>query len=75
MRFDCTTELDAAVDASSAALRDGALVVLPTDTVYGVAADAFSPTAVQRLLDAKGRGRQSPPPVLVPGLPTLDALA
>jgi tRNA threonylcarbamoyl adenosine modification protein (Sua5/YciO/YrdC/YwlC family) len=30
---------------------------------------------VQALLDAKGRGRQSPPPVLVPGIPTLDALA
>jgi L-threonylcarbamoyladenylate synthase len=43
--------------------------------VYGVAADAFSPAAVQRLLDAKGRGRQSPPPVLVPGIPTLAALA
>jgi len=58
-----------------AALGKGELVVLPTDTVYGVAADAFDPAAVQRLLDAKGRTRQSPPPVLIPGLPTLDALA
>ena len=41
------------------------LVVLPTDTVYGVGADAFDPDAVQRLLDAKGRGRDMPPPVLV----------
>jgi L-threonylcarbamoyladenylate synthase len=49
--------------------------VLPTDTVYGIAADAFNPTAVQRLIDAKGRTRQSPPPVLIPGIPTLDALA
>lgn len=57
------------------ALGRGELVVLPTDTVYGVAADAFSPAAVQRLLDAKGRGRQSPPPVLVPNLNTLAALA
>jgi L-threonylcarbamoyladenylate synthase len=57
------------------ALGKGELVVIPTDTVYGVAADAFSPEAVQRLLDAKGRGRQSPPPVLIPGIPTLDALA
>lgn len=57
------------------AIGRGELVVIPTDTVYGVAADAFSPAAVQRLLDAKGRGRQSPPPVLVPGIPTLDALA
>jgi tRNA threonylcarbamoyl adenosine modification protein (Sua5/YciO/YrdC/YwlC family) len=48
--------------------------VLPTDTVYGIAADAFSPRAVQRLLDAKGRGRQQPPPVLVAGVATLAAL-
>lgn len=48
---------------------------MPTDTVYGVAADAFSPEAVQRLLDAKGRGRQSPPPVLIPNTDTLAALA
>lgn len=58
-----------------AALGRGELVVMPTDTVYGLAADAFNPAAVQRLLDAKGRGRQSPPPVLIPGVPTLDALA
>jgi Sua5/YciO/YrdC/YwlC family protein len=58
-----------------AAIGRGELVVIPTDTVYGVAADAFSPAAVQRLLDAKGRDRTAPPPVLVPGIPTLDALA
>lgn len=52
----------------------GDLIVIPTDTVYGVAADAFRPEAVARLLAAKGRGRQSPPPVLVPGIPTLAAL-
>ena len=57
------------------ALGRGELVVLPTDTVYGVAADAFSPEAVQKLLDAKGRGRQSPPPVLIPNVATLAALA
>lgn len=57
------------------ALGRGELVVLPTDTVYGVAADAFSPEAVQKLLDAKGRGRQSPPPVLIPNVATLAALS
>ena len=57
------------------AIARGELIVLPTDTVYGVAADAFSPAAVARLLAAKGRGRQSPPPVLVPGVSTLRALA
>ncbi len=47
---------------------------MPTDTVYGVAADAFSAAAVARLLAAKGRGRQSPPPVLVSGPATMRAL-
>lgn len=56
------------------AIRRGQLVVLPTDTVYGVAADAFRPDAVQRLLEAKGRGRDAPPPVLVPGTDQLTAL-
>ena len=57
------------------AVRRGELVVLPTDTVYGVGADAFSPEAVAALLAAKGRGRSMPPPVLVPDVRTLDGLA
>jgi len=48
---------------------------MPTDTVYGLAADAFTPAAVTKLLDAKGRGRQMPPPVLIGDLRTLDGLA
>ncbi|MFC4264349.1 L-threonylcarbamoyladenylate synthase [Arthrobacter cryoconiti] len=51
------------------------LVVIPTDTVYGVAADAFSPQAVAMLLAAKGRGRNMPPPVLMPRIGTMDGLA
>ena len=58
-----------------AALRRGELVVLPTDTVYGIAADAFSPAAVERLLAAKGRGRDMPVPVLVGDVRALHGLA
>ncbi|HZL81280.1 MAG TPA: L-threonylcarbamoyladenylate synthase [Demequina sp.] len=65
----------AALDAAVRALEKGGLVVLPTDTVYGIAADAFSPTAVGRLLAAKGRGRQMPPPVLVANPGMVNALA
>src|SRR5690349_1853835 len=57
------------------AVQQGELVVLPTDTVYGIAADAFDPDAVAALLDAKGRGREMPPPVLVSTATTIDALA
>ncbi|PWC07324.1 L-threonylcarbamoyladenylate synthase [Mycetocola zhujimingii] len=75
--FDSSVESDllTGMRLARTALRRGELVVIPTDTVYGIAADAFSPRAVQRLLDAKGRTRQSPPPVLVPGVQTLEALA
>ncbi|GAB7190433.1 L-threonylcarbamoyladenylate synthase [Kineococcus sp. NUM-3379] len=76
-RYDCT-DPDArrrGLSAAHSAVQRGELVVLPTDTVYGIGADAFSPTAVQRLLDAKGRGRSMPPPVLVPDVRTLDGLA
>lgn len=77
MRFNCADddEFDRGLAAAQSALVEGNLVVLPTDTVYGIAANAFSPIAVQRLLDAKGRGRDMPPPVLVHSPMTLDALA
>lgn len=75
--YDCSNEqqLLTGMRLARQAVSRGELVVLPTDTVYGVGADAFSPAAVAALLAAKGRGRQSPPPVLVPGPETLRALA
>ena len=75
--YDCSVdeERSTGMRLARSAIGRGALVVIPTDTVYGVAADAFNPEAVQRLLEAKGRDRTSPPPVLIPGIPTLDALA
>jgi tRNA threonylcarbamoyl adenosine modification protein (Sua5/YciO/YrdC/YwlC family) len=50
-------------------------VVVPTDTVYGVAVDAFNVKAVEKLLELKGRDRTSPPPVLIPRVETMSALA
>lgn len=64
-----------AIDEAVNVVSRGGLVVLPTDTVYGIGADAFSPDAVAALLAAKGRGRQMPPPVLVGSVATLDGLA
>lgn len=71
---DCTTDAGA-LDAASVAVSNGTLIVLPTDTVYGIGADAFNPAAVANLLAAKGRGRQMPPPVLVGTKETAQALA
>lgn len=68
-------EREEALEAATLAVRRGELVVLPTDTVYGLGADAFDPAAVRRLLAAKGRGREMPPPVLIGAASTLDALA
>ncbi|CAM3786228.1 hypothetical protein GCM10007368_23110 [Isoptericola cucumis] len=64
-----------AIDEAVNTISRGGLVVLPTDTVYGIGADAFDADAVAALLAAKGRGRQMPPPVLVPDVRTLDGLA
>ncbi|OUE21441.1 Threonylcarbamoyl-AMP synthase [Clavibacter michiganensis] len=75
--YDCSVDTDLLTGMRLArqAVGRGEVVVIPTDTVYGIGADAFNPDAVQRLLDAKGRGRDAPPPVLIPGQSTLDALA
>ena len=66
-------DLKAAVEAVRTAIRAGDSVVFPTDTVYGIAADPFSPAAVQGLLDAKHRGRDMPPPVLIGDAEVLEA--
>ena len=76
MLYDCRTVADRArgIEAAIDAVKRGDLVVLPTDTIYGLGADAFKPWAVTALLDAKGRGRKMPPPVLVGSRDTLDGL-
>jgi L-threonylcarbamoyladenylate synthase len=75
-RYDCTDSTDrkTGLREATSAVRRGELVVLPTDTVYGIGADAFSPDAVGDLLEAKGRGRNMPSPVLVGSPNTLHGL-
>jgi L-threonylcarbamoyladenylate synthase len=74
--YDCSDAeaRTAGLDAAAAAISRGELVLLPTDTVYGVAADAFTPAAVTRLLAAKNRGRNMPVPVLVGEASTMAGL-
>jgi L-threonylcarbamoyladenylate synthase len=76
MLYDCRTaaDRDRGVEAAIDAVKRGDLIVMPTDTLYGIGADAFKPWAVTALLDAKGRDRQMPPPVLVGTRATLDGL-
>ncbi|GHG56614.1 L-threonylcarbamoyladenylate synthase [Streptomyces griseocarneus] len=75
-RYDCSdaTDRKTGLREAAAAVRRGELVVLPTDTVYGIGADAFSREAVGDLLQAKGRGRGMPSPVLVGSPNTLHGL-
>ena len=75
--YDCSDDMEreAGIKVAASAVRRGALVVMPTDTVYGIGADAFSPEAVGNLLRAKGRGRDMPVPVLVASRDALYAVA
>lgn len=63
--YNLSHDQDNALADAVQAVRDGLCIVLPTDTVYGIGANAFDDDAVQRLLDAKERGRDMPPPVLI----------
>ncbi|MCG5430695.1 threonylcarbamoyl-AMP synthase [Mycobacterium sp. MYCO198283] len=74
--FDCTDPVarTAGIAAAVAAVRDGRLVVMPTDTVYGLGADAFDSSAVAALLSAKGRGRDMPVGVLVGSWHSIEGL-
>lgn len=75
-RFDCADQTERMTGLAEAisTVRRGELVVLPTDTVYGIGADAFTPSAVNALLEAKGRGRDIPVPVLVGTVRAANAL-
>jgi tRNA threonylcarbamoyl adenosine modification protein (Sua5/YciO/YrdC/YwlC family) len=76
MLYDCraVAERDRGIAAAVEAVKSGELVVLPTDTVYGVGADAFTSHAVNALQNARGADRRVPPPVLVGSRHTLDGL-
>ena len=75
--YNCTNDEQRAEGLAHAqkAIAAKQIIVMPTDTVYGVAADAFSPQAVATLLASKGRGRSMPPPVLIPRIGTMEGLA
>jgi L-threonylcarbamoyladenylate synthase len=74
--YDCSDPdaRTAGLAAAAEAIGSGELVLMPTDTVYGVAVDAFTPSAVTRLLAAKNRGRTMPVPVLIGEASTLAGL-
>lgn len=74
--FDCADpgQREVGIKSAVSAAKGGQLVVMPTDTVYGIGADAFDSSAVAALLAAKGRGRDMPVPVLVGSWHTIEGL-
>lgn len=73
--ISCTPTWDSSdLKEATSAVKSGQLIVIPTDTVYGIGCDASNPDAVARVLAAKGRGRQMPPPVVVPGRESIETL-
>ena len=74
--FDCADpdQRSRGIAAAASAVKTGRLVVMPTDTVYGIGADAFDGSAVAALLSAKGRGRDMPVGVLVGSWHTIEGL-
>src|SRR3954452_18306206 len=76
MLYDCrtTADRDRGVAAAVEAVKSGELAVMPTDTMYGIGADAFTPHAITALHHARSVVNQVPPPVLVGSRHTLDGL-
>ena len=76
MLYDCrtTADRDRGIAAAVEAVKSGELAVLPTDTVYGIGADAFTPHAITALHHARGATNRVPPPVLIGSRHTLDGL-
>lgn len=67
-------EREAGLSAAVDAVQAGRCIVLPTDTVYGIGADAFNNDAVASLLATKRRGPDMPVPVLVGSWTTIQGL-
>jgi tRNA threonylcarbamoyl adenosine modification protein (Sua5/YciO/YrdC/YwlC family) len=76
MLYDCrtTADRDRGIAAAVEAVKSGELAVMPTDTVYGIGADAFTPHAITALHHARSVTNQVPPPILVGSRHTLDGL-
>ncbi len=73
MRIEAPT--DSAIREAAQAIRDGKLVVMPTETVYGLAADAMNALAVQKIFDAKGRPSDNPLIVHVASIEQAECIA
>ena len=76
-KWACVTSHSATADIAAAVetLRAGGLVAYPTDTLYGLGADALNEAAVERVFEAKGRPQGMPLPLLISGQEQLSMVA
>lgn len=65
----------AIIEQACQAIKNNELIVLPTDTVYGIGASPKKQSNIRAILDAKGRGKEKPPPVLVANIEQLENIA
>ena len=65
LEADCTCPDEKIVREAATVIKKGGLVVAATDTLYGILADPFNPSAVARVYDAKGRPPHKPLPLLL----------
>ena len=68
-------DYDAAVDKAAELLKNGGVVAIPTETVYGLAASAYSDSAIKKVFEAKGRPQDNPLIVHIAELDTLYEIA
>ena len=68
-------DLQKQIDKGIQILKQGGVIVFPTDTVYGLGADAFNSNAVKRIYDIKKRPKHLPLPLLIGDIKQLDILA
>lgn len=75
--YDCSVDVEllSGFRQAKVGLDRGEVVVIPTDTVYGLAADAFNAKGVELLMTTKGSEKALPPTVLIPRVETMSALA
>ena len=73
--FDAVADYDNSIKKSSLLLKSGGIVAIPTETVYGLAADCFNEEAVKKIFIAKGRPQDNPLIVHIASLDQLDIVA
>ena len=72
MKLICNKE---GIEKSSKVLKDGGIIVFPTDTVYGIGCDPYNKNSVERIYQIKGRPKTKPFPILASSIGVVSEIA